>query len=326
MCLWMRLGKIIILMLILVLSSCASHNTDESDGINVVCSGFPAYDFARNIAGDGADIKMLIPPGTDIHSFDPKPADIIAVENADVFIYVGGESDEWARDILESSETKPGIVVGMIECVDTLDEEIKEGMEAAGHSGEEEDHEHGAEADEHVWTSPKNAQLICEKITEALCAVDPVGESLYRDNFLEYSKKLQNLDEEFKEAVSSGVRKTVIFGDRFPFRYLVEEYGLDYYAAFAGCAELTEPSAKTVAFLIDIVKAENIPVVFYVEFSNHKICDTISEETGSKSMLLHSCHNVTKSEFESGIGYVEIMQKNAQALREALADGTDKSN
>lgn len=297
-----------------LLTSCVPQSV-QKDNISVVCTGFPEYDFARNIAGDNVNIHLLIPPGSDAHSFDPKPADIIEIENADLFIYGGGESDEWARDILDASA--PVKTVEMLEAVETVDEEHKEGMEA--HHKEE----HHSEPDEHVWTSPPNVVKICSSIADALCEIDSKNEALYRTNLDKYTDRLERLDKELRSITANAEGKTVIFGDRFPFRYLAEEYGLDYYAAFPGCAELTEPAAKTVAFLIDKVREENIPVVFYVEFSNHKICDTISEETGAKPMLLHSAHNLTKAEFESGIGYVEFMENNIAALREALGSGTN---
>lgn len=315
--------KVLVLLFALLLTASCAHHRVQNDGISIVCTGFPSYDFARNIVGDLAEVSLLIPPGSDSHSFDPKPADIIAVENADLFIYGGGESDEWARDILESAA--PGKIVAMLDAVETVPEEYKEGMEGE-HEHEHEhshDEEHHHEPDEHVWTSPVNAIRICEDIAEALCELDGENEAQYRSLLSKYTQRLAQLDEEIRRVVSYSSGKTLIFGDRFPFRYLAEEYGLDYYAAFPGCAELTEPAAKTVAFLIDKVRAEDIPVVFYVEFSNRKICNTIAEETGAKPMLLHSAHNLTKAEFESGVGYVELMENNIEALREALGSGAD---
>lgn len=295
------------------ISACAPQNIAEDDMVSVVCASFPPYDFARNIAGDKASVRLLVPPGSDTHSYDPTPNDIIAVSNADIFIYGGGESDEWAKDILNAADNMPERIISMTELVDTFNEELKEGME-----GDDE-----GEVDEHVWTSPKNAEVICESIAEALCAADAENAQAYSDKLAEYTARLEALDSSIREIVANADVRTLVFGDRFAFRYFTEEYDLDYYAAFPGCAEMTEPSAKTVAFLIEKVKEEKIPVVLYGEFSNHKICDTISEATGAKIRLFHSCHNLTKQEFESGVGYIELMYSNTDVLKEALGDGAD---
>ena len=295
------------------LSACAAQSMNGTGGVNIVCTSFPPYDFARNIAGENASVRMLVPPGSDTHSYDPTPSDIIAVSNADIFVYGGGESDEWANEILNSADKRPDKIISMTELVNTYYEELKEGME-----GEEE-----GEIDEHVWTSPKNAEAICNSIADALCESDADNEQIYRDNLAEYTARLEELDKSFRDIASNADRKTLVSGDRFPFRYFTEEYGLDYYAAFPGCAEMTEPSAKTVAFLIDKVNEEKIPLVLYTEFSNHKICDTIAAATGANIGLLHSCHNLTKQEFESGDGYIEIMQRNTEVLKEALGNAAD---
>lgn len=310
----MKITKAFFAVLFAVLiAGCAGGDKMAGNGFDIVCSSFPPYDFARNIARGGAQVRLLLPPGSDSHSYDPKPADIIAVQDADLFIFGGGESDEWVERILDSVDFPEENTLAMTSCVKTVNEQAKEGMEG-GDDGE---------VDEHVWTSPVNAIKICEKITDILCERDSENAALYRRNFSDYKEKLISLDDGFRDAVRGGVRKTLVFGDRFPFRYLADEYGLDWWAAFPGCAEMTEPSAKTVCFLIDKVRAEKIPVVFYVEFSNGKICDTIAGETGAKPMLLHSCHNLTAAEFKSGIDYVDIMQKNIAAIKEALGDGAN---
>lgn len=304
-----------ILTLIAVLGlvcGCAPSETAVDSRISVVCTSFPPYDFARNIAGDNASVRLLVPVGSDSHSYDPMPEDIIAISNADIFIFGGGESDEWALELLDSLDKKPEHIIAMMDLVNTFAEEIKQGMQ-----GEEE-----GEADEHIWTSPKNAQLICNEITERLCEADKENSQGYKAALMQYSERISAVDEELR-AVTQNAEKPLIFGDRFPFRYLIEEYGLDYYAAFPGCAELTEPSARTVAFLIDKVKTEDVQVIFHTEFSNRKICQTIATETGAKVRLLHSVHNLTKSEFDSGLGYIELMHNNAEAIKEALQNGAD---
>jgi len=284
------------------------------EGISIISSIFPSYDFARQITGGDEDVTMLLPPGSESHSYEPTPRDTIKIQDCDVFIYTGGESDSWIDQILDSIDTSNVKIVKMMDCVETVPEELVEGMQAAGDDEESEEPEY----DEHVWTSPKNAKVIVEKISEAICRADPGNSQKYQQNTEEYLKQLDALDQKFQTVVDQGVRKTLIFGDRFPFRYLADEYRLDYYAAFPGCASETEPSAQTVSFLIDKVKEEKIPVVFYIEMSNEKMADTICEDTGAKKMLFHACHNVSKDDLKNGTTYLELMENNVKALKEAL--------
>ncbi len=296
--------------------SCSStENTDKKSGkLSIVTTIFPPYDFARQVAGDKAELTMLLKPGTESHNYDPTPQDIIKIQNADMFIYVGGESDKWVEDMLASASKKPKKIIVMMDCVDKLEEEIVEGMQA-----EEEEHGDEVEYDEHVWTSPKNAIKISKKICEELKALDKDNEEFYEKNTNEYSKQLSSLSNDFDNITKNGKRNTMIFGDRFPFKYFADEYHLKYYAAFPGCSSETEPSAATVAFLIDKVKEEKIPVVFTIEFSSGKIADTICESTGAKKLMMHSCHNITQEQFESGITYIELMRNNETVLKEALS-------
>ena len=300
-----------IMLFLCVVTVCACTQTGNEDGISVVCTSFAPYDLAREIAGDGVSVKMLLSPGADSHSYDPTPKDILAVNKCDVFIYVGGESDVWVEDILSSVDNPDMKIVRLIDCTEELyHEEHKEGME----------HDHGTEDeyDEHVWTNPRNAAIICEKIAEALCAVDTENADKYNENLSAYKAELTSLDEAFKKIVAEGNRKTLVFGDRFPLIYFVKAYGLDYYAAFPGCAADTEPSGATVAFLINKVKEENIPVVFHIELSTGKIADTICEATGASKMQFNACHNVTKADLEAGVSYIDLMWDNVEALKSAL--------
>jgi zinc transport system substrate-binding protein len=283
-----------------------------NDKINVTSVIFPSYDFVRTIAGDKVNLTMLLPPGSESHSYEPTPQDIIAIKNSNLFIYPGGENSKWVERILDSISnlSKDMMILNMIDLVDAVEEEIVEGME-----GEEEEE---TAFDEHVWTSPQNAKTIAIAITDSLCELDSVNADYYRQNFAAYSTKLDELDASFKAVVDGAKRKTIIFGDRFPFRYLADAYGLDYFAAFPGCSTDTEPSAATVAFLINKVKSEKLPVIFHIELSNEKMADTISEATGAKKLLLHSCHNLTKNEFEKGITYLDVQKANVVNLREAL--------
>jgi len=294
--------------------------TPSGGKISVVATIFPPYDFARAIAGDlvaqgKVELVMLLPPGSESHSFEPTPQDIIAIQNCDVFLYVGGESDEWVNDILASMDTSRMRIVPLVDCVELVEEEIKGSMQ-----DEEEAEEEGEEPeyDEHVWTSPRNAKLIVQKISSALCEADPGDADIYKANTAAYLAKLDELDAQFRAVVDGAARKTIVFGDRFPFRYFVDAYGLKYDAAFPGCATETEASAKTVKGLIDRVKAEGIPVVFHIELSNEKIADAISEATGAKVLLLNACHNLTKADFDAGKTYLDFMAANVEALKEAL--------
>lgn len=490
-------------MIIGLLTSCGTSNSktiDSNGKLKIVTTIFPQYDFARQVAGEHAEVTMLLKPGAESHSFEPTPQDIKKIQDADLFIYTGGENDVWVDDILSSMGDKKPKTLKLLDCVPTVNEKIVEGMEHehdekeerhhndgefedsdvkerklsdwAGdwqsvypylldgtldkvfhHKAEEKQdkteeeykeyytkgyktdvnrikiednkitfskngeestseytykgfkiltydsgkkgvryqfeavdknsgapkyvqfsdhlikptddvehfhlyfgddsfdtlsnemdnwptyyksnltgekiademighnshsHEHEEEIDEHVWTSPKNAILIIEKIKEVLSEKDEKNAKSYSENSAEYISKLQALDKSFQDVVSSGKRKTLVFGDRFPFRYFADAYGLNYFAAFSGCSTETEASAATVAFLADKVKEEKIPVVFNIEFSNGKIADSICDATGAKKMTLHSCHNVSANDFANGVSYLSIMEKNVDKLREAL--------
>jgi zinc transport system substrate-binding protein len=293
-------------------SGCKPKNAKRgADGkINVTVTVFPPFDFVRQIAGDKVNLTLLLPPGAESHSFEPSPRDIITIQNSDIFIYVGGESDAWVNRILESINTDSMKILAMIETVDAVEEEIVEGME-----GEEEEE---AAYDEHVWTSPTNAMLIVNAIAGLLGETDPANAELYWGNAIDYISKLADLDTAFREVIAGAKRNTLVFADRFPFRYLADAYGLKYYAAFPGCSTETEPSAATVAFLINKIRAEKIPVVFHIELSNERMADAISEETGAKKLLLNACHNVSKRDLDAGLGYLDFMRKNVENLREAL--------
>lgn len=305
----------LILVLVLSVSSlfalygCNNANEnmgDESGKLKIVTTIFPYYDFARNIAGDKAEVKMLLSPGNEPHSYDPSPSDIVAIENCDIFIYNGGESDEWVDGVLESLQNSDLRVLKMMDYVDALNEQ-------------ETDHTSGEELDEHIWTSIRNAQKLSKIISEALQDIDAQNSDYYSDNELIYTQLLSNIDSQFESIVENSSRKTVVFGDRFPFLYFVSDYGINYECAFPGCSSETEPSIATVRRLIDFVKDESIPVVFYLEFSNGKTADLIAEDTGAKTLEFCSCHNVTKEQFESGISYIALMQQNAKNLEEALS-------
>ena len=313
----------IILASVLGLTACSSEKaedqTQDDDGkFKIVSTVFPGYDFAKNIAGGNAQISLLLPPGSESHSYEPSPQDIIKIQNADLFIYVGGESEDWVSRILESMDTKVK-TLSMMEVVEVYEEETVEGMQ---HDHDEPDHDesdHDEVAyDEHVWTSPVNAIKISRAISDMLVGTDSENAQLYSENAEVYIQKLDKLDKDFKEFFDTVDNKLLIFGDRFPLRYFVEEYDLDYYAAFPGCSSEAEPSAATIAFLIDKVKEENIGTIFNIEFSNHRISDSIAEATGSKTALFHTCHNVSKEEMDAGEDYISLMTQNLESLKGAM--------
>ncbi len=309
---------LIALSLALSLAACGEAPEADNGGISVVATTFAPYDFARQLVGDTGTVSMLLPPGSESHSYEPTPKDILEIQNADVFIYVGGESDAWVTDVLES--VGEGVrAVTLMDCVELLEEETVEGMEAEVHDHEHGEEGHEAEYDEHVWTSPRNAALICEKIAAALCEADPANASVYNANLAVYSAELAKLDAAFTGIVADGARKTIIFADRFPLLYFARAYGLAYYAAFPGCSEDAEPSAATVAFIIDKVREEDIPVVFHVELANEDMADIVCDETGAVKRQFNACHNVTRAQFNAGVTYLDLMWENTEVLKEALA-------
>ncbi len=307
-----------------ILTGCNSSGGSKGNNngkLSVVTTIFPQYDFVRQIAGDNVDITMLLSPGSESHSYEPTPQDIIKIQESDLFIYVGGEGDVWVDTIIDSMD-KPLNTLTLMECVDVVEEEYVEGMqkeehyEGDGHDHDEENEE--PELDEHVWTSPKNAVKMVKAISDELCSIDSENADEYKSNTEKYVAGLEELDKKFEQIVAEGKRDTIIFGDRFPFRYFADAYNLSYFAAFPGCSSDTEPSASTIAFLIDKIKEEKIPVVFSIEFSNKKVADTISKSTEAKMLEFHSCHNVSNDDFKKGVTYLDLMNKNAEALSEAL--------
>jgi len=330
----------VILFCALLLAGCSPTPQQEPDDgrLNVVATVFPAYDFARSVAGEAADVTMLLPPGMESHSYEPTPADILAVQNCDLFIYLGGESDTWVDTILSAVEME-GEVLRMVDCVELLEETHVEGMQMSpghdheGHdhgedepcqeepdSHEEHDHDHGlgevTGMDEHVWTSPKNAAEITLEVAHHMGHLDEANADLYQGNAEAYAAKILALDRKFESFFAEQEDRTVVFGDRFPLLYFADCYDLDYYAAFPGCGTQTEPSAATIAFLTEKVRAEEIPTVWYIEFSNHLVADSIAEATETKTAMFHTCHNVTKAEMDGGATYLSLMEGNLQTLRE----------
>ncbi len=290
------------------LCGCSNNSQDgnQSDKISIVTSIFPYYDFVRNIAGDNAEIKLLLSPGSEPHHYEPSPSDIVAIEECDIFIYNGGESDEWVENVLDSLENKSATILKMTDYVTLLNEKNP-------------DHTDGDEPDEHIWTSIRNSEKMVSEISKAISEKDSNNKTIYENNTAQYLSRLEQLDKDFIEVVENKKRDTVVFGDRFPFLYFMTDYGLNYECAFPGCSSETEPSLEVVTRLINYVNSENIPVVFYLEMSNGKTAKLIADDTGAKTMQFSSCHNITKDEFNNGEDYISIMQKNCVALKEALS-------
>ena len=322
--------------------SAAQEEPLKEEPLKVVTTVFPYYDFTRQISGGliesgQVELELIVPAGMDSHSFEPTPADIIKIQDADLIICNGGAMEQWFERVLDSLDTQNQQVITMMDYVDTVEEEIVEGMEAEEHDhshdhvhpagvpkeGEEghlydDGHEQEIEYDEHIWTSPVNAMTLSEVIAGTLCEMDESNQEIYRENLAEYEEKLSALDQKFRDIAEHGKRRLVVFGDKFPLRYFFDEYGLEYRAAFSGCSTDTEPSAKTIAYLIDKVRELDIPAVYYLELSSHRVAEIIGEETGAEPLLFHSCHNVTRREFDSGVTYLELMEQNAVNLSKGL--------
>lgn len=320
----LHLQKISIILLaalaMALLSACAkTDKADPADDKNqdtplkIVTTIYPPYDFAKTIAGDTADITMLLPLGAESHSYEPTPKDIIKIQESDFFIYIGGVGEYWAEQVLASMGDKAPRTLVLMDTVDLLEEE-----HVAGMAEEDKEDAHGEDFDEHVWTSPKRVLPMIAALTNALSELDPQHADLFRSNSEKYSTELQNLDQALTDTVSSAKRKTIVIGDRFPFRYLAYDYGLQYYAAFPGCSTETEPSAANIAYLSDKVREEQIPYVLYLEFSSGKVADAIARAGHAKTAMIHSAHNITKQDFENHASYLEIMYKNIDVLKEAL--------
>lgn len=291
--------------------------------LKIVTTIFPEYDWVREILGDKADraeVTMLLDNGVDLHSYQPTADDIIKISDCDLFIYVGGESDGWVEDALKEATNKEMQVINLLDVLgeQVKEEEVVEGMEA---EEEESEDENEPEYDEHVWLSLKNAETLCNAITDALETIDPANKDAYATNAASYLEKLAALDGEYQTVVDNAARKTVLFGDRFPFRYLVDDYGLSYYAAFAGCSAETEASFETISFLAGKVDELRLPCVLIIEGAQHKIAETIVQNTAEKNqsiLTLDSMQSTTSTDVANGTTYLSVMESNLDVLKQAL--------
>ena len=315
---------VISMLMLCTLTACGKKDDSvgkNGDSLSIVTTIFPEYDWVMNILGSdnkNAEVTLLLDNGVDLHSYQPTAADILKISTCDVFIYVGGESDEWVEDVLETADNKDMVVVNLLE---TLGELVKEEEMVEGMQGEEEGEEEEIEYDEHVWLSLKNAGLLVEGISEALKSADPDNASKYADNAAKYVEKLNALDKQYEEAVASASFDTLLFGDRFPFRYMVDDYGLSYYAAFVGCSAETEASFETITFLAGKVDELGLKSVMTIEGADKSIAETIIANTADKDakvLTMDSLQSVTKKDVESGASYLSIMENNLSVLKEAL--------
>ena len=323
----------VILFLAGALSGCSAIQNEKSGKLSVVTTIFPEYDWVRNILGSRTsevDVAMLLDNGVDLHSYQPSADDIIRISQCDLFIYVGGESDGWVKDALKEAANRDMIVIDLLQVLGDVvkEEEIKEGMEDEEHDHEHgEDHDHEGEQeeeteyDEHVWLSLKNTAVLIEAIRDALVSLDAENADSYISNAAAYIEKLNTLDAAYKTTVDAACRKTILFADRFPFRYLVDDYDLDYYAAFAGCSAESEASFETIAFLAGKVDELGLQTVLTLEGTDHKIAETVISASGEKSaqiLSMDSMQSTTSEDVSRGVTYLSIMEKNLQVLSDAL--------
>lgn len=310
----------------------SKRGADDHRATSIIATNFAGYDFARAVTGGASEVSMLLKPGAESHDFEPTPEDIINIKNADLFIYNGGESDAWVDRILHDNEISAERTLRLMDFVELKVEELVDGMEAEEEHDYEHahdhDHEHEHESaaaesdspeyDEHIWTSPVNAIKLISAIKDKLSEIYPDRAADFAANSDAYAAKLTDLDHAIREVIANSDKKTLIFADRFPFRYFVDEYGLDYYAAFPGCSEQTEASSSTVAFLINKVKEDRISTILKIELTGDKLARAIADETGANIREFHAAHNISAEDFDRGVTYADIMTANLEVLKEAL--------
>lgn len=315
-----------VIMCLLTFTGCMQSNADyiknnNNSELSIVTTCFPPYDFARAVKGNTDNITMLISAGAEAHSYEPTPLDILKIQQCDVFIYIGGEGEVWADEILNSMDTSGKYILKLSDYAELLEEADIEGANSAhehhNHSEHEEEHD-DCNFDEHIWTSPENAISMTEAVCNTLSDADSKKADLYRKNTEEYTDKLRKLDSDFRDMISGAKSNLIVVGDRFPFRYLADEYNLQYYSAFSGCSSETEPGVYTMAFLINKVLENKVKNIFCLEFSTRKVAEKLSDATGAEILTLHSCSNVSRDDFRNNVTYIDLMYQNLNTLKEAL--------
>ena len=327
-----------------LITGCTAKTEKKDKGDNtkgklkVVTTIFPEYDITRAIAKDKVDLELMIKPGVDVHSFTPTPQDIKTVQNSDIFVYGGTEHDKWVENLTKSIDMKNKKVVKLVDGIQQLEEESVDGMKHEHHHDDEKEDEHNhdhkhekeekhshdhenesdKELDPHYWTSPKNAIQMVKTITNALVEKDSDNAEFYKENAENYIKQLEGVDKELHDVVDNAKIKKVVIADRFPFRYLFKDLGLEYRALFSGCSVESTASAGQIKKMVDYVKENKIPVVYHIEMGKGELAETVAKNSGAKVKLLHSIHTVTKEDFDKGVTYIDLMKQNVEALKEGL--------
>lgn len=324
-----------------LITGCTARTEKKDKGDNtkgklkIVTTIFPEYDITRAIAKDKVDLELMIKPGVDVHSFTPTPQDIKTVQNSDIFVYGGTEHDKWVENLTKSIDMKNKKVVKLVDGIQQLEEESVDGMKHEHHHDDKKEDEHNhdhkhekedehnhkgeeKELDPHYWTSPKNAIQMVKTITNALVEKDSDNAEFYKENAENYIKQLEGVDKELHDVVDNAKIKKVVIADRFPFRYLFKDLGLEYRALFSGCSVESTASAGQIKKMVDYVKENKIPVVYHIEMGKGELAETVAKNSGAKVKLLHSIHTVTKEDFDKGITYIDLMKQNVEALKEGL--------
>lgn len=305
---------LILIIGILILMTYSNDNKNSNEKLNIAVTNFATYDFVRQIAGDNVNLTFLLGPGIDSHSYEPTTKDLITIQEADMFIYIGGELERWVDKVLETSD------LSNVECICLKNMvELKQEKEVDGAEHEHHDeHDEEFAYNEHIWTSPANAKIMIEKIAEKISEKDLDNKNFYITNAENYNEEITKLQKDIQDIVDNKVRNKLVFGDKMPMQYFLDEFGLEASAAFNGCSTETEPSSTTLTYLIEKVKDEKIPVVLYIELSTGQVANTIAEEAGVGIMQIQTLHNVSKNDFENGETYVSLMRRNLDVLRKAL--------
>lgn len=290
-----------------------------NENASIISTSFVGYDFARAVTGDKNDVAMLIKPGAEMHTYEPTPQDIIRIKNAKLFIYIGGESEEWVEDLLVDNNIPNEKCIRLMDYVGLKEEVIKDGIESDEEEGDDEEE---TEYDEHIWTSVENSIHLVEAIRDKLNIIDADKQEMFAKNTENYTKRLRKIDSDLRNTISNVDvdKRVMIFGDRFPFRYFADEYSLDYYAAFPGCSDQTEASASTISFLIKKAKELNAKAIFKIEMTDSKLADTIAKEVGAKVYTLNAAHNISAADFNRGVTYADIMALNLKTIKEVFDD------
>lgn len=320
----MSFKKLILIILLIAIISCLvvaivfnngkkeKSLSSDTNKLKVVVTSFSAYDFVKNIAGDKIELTYLLGPGMDAHSYDPTAADLITIQQSDIFIYIGGEMESWTEKVLPTLDISNTKVICMARDIETIEEQEIDGAEK-----EEEEEVEGA-FDEHIWTSPDNAMTMVQSLSDELSNIDEQNKKIYQENASKYITEIKEVQTEIQQIVDNRVRDRLVFGDKMPIQYFLNEFGLTASAAFSGCSTETEPSSGTIAYLIKKVKEENIPVVLYIELNNGKVAQTIANESNAQAIQIQSLHNISKDDFDNGETYISLMTRNLEVLKKAL--------